>query len=235
MATKKVKTQQEAAAAPEEAIQNALSSTERFFEQNGKKVISACVVVILVIGGYFAYKYLYNAPRTEKASQMVFVAEQLFAVDSFATALNGDGNNAGFLEVAEKYGATAPGNLARHYAGICYLKLGELDNALSMLESYKQTDGVPNAIVNAQNIGLQGDIHVQKENYEKAAALYKKAVAASDNSLTAPMYLKKLGLVYEKLGNRAAALEAYKRISTEYLNSMEAQDIQKYIGQTEQE
>ena len=38
----------------------------------------------------------------------------------YALALEGDANGAGFLEVIEKYGSTPSGNLAKHYAGVCY-------------------------------------------------------------------------------------------------------------------
>lgn len=40
----------------------------------------------------------------------------------FELALVGDENGAGFLDVIEKYGSTPSGNLAKHYAGICYLR-----------------------------------------------------------------------------------------------------------------
>ena len=91
------------------------------------------IVVVVVVGGFFGYKYLISGPRAEKAAAMMFVAEQQFAGDSFALALNGDGNFAGFLEVIDRYGSTDEGNLARHYAGICYLRLGEYQQALDYL------------------------------------------------------------------------------------------------------
>ncbi|UKI39587.1 MAG: hypothetical protein L6V35_01520 [Alistipes putredinis] len=52
--------------------------------------------------------------------------------------MEGDGSTAGFLEVIEKYGSTPQGNIAKHYAGICYLKNGDLDNALAYLAKYKK-------------------------------------------------------------------------------------------------
>ena len=55
------------------------------------------------------------------------------------------------------------------------------------------------------------------------------------NTLTAPYYLKKSGEVYEKLGDNEKALAAYKKIATDYATSMEARDIQKYIGRIEQQ
>ncbi|MCD8073339.1 MAG: tetratricopeptide repeat protein, partial [Alistipes sp.] len=126
------------------------------------------------------------------------------------------------------------GNIANHYAGISYLKLGDLDKAAHYLSKYKTTKGVPNEMINAQNFGLQGDIHVQRGEYEKAADMYSKAVAAGDNSLTTPYYLKKLSTVYDKLGRSGDALKALERILDQYPMSVEGRDIEKFIGTQEQ-
>ena len=104
---------------PEVAIQSAIGRVEGFIMNNGRSLLTALIVVVVVVGGFFGYKYLISGPRAEKAAAMMFVAEQQFAVDSFALALNGDGNFAGFLEVIDRYGSTDEGNLARQYAGIC--------------------------------------------------------------------------------------------------------------------
>jgi hypothetical protein len=52
--------------------------------------------------------------------------------------------------------------------------------------------------------------------------------------LTTPMYLKKLGMILEQLNENTAALEVYKRIKYEFMNSIEARDVNKYIGRLEQ-
>jgi tetratricopeptide (TPR) repeat protein len=165
----------------------------------------------------------------------MFVAEQLFGEGDFETALNGDGNNAGFVEIVENFGGTRPGRLAAHYAGICYLRSGDLDSALDYLQKYKPAKGAAAVIVNAQNLGLQGDIYVQKNDYAKAADMYRKAVAAADNVLTTPYFLKKSAEVEAVQGNTAAAIEAYRRIKNDYAGSLEARDIDKYIGALEQQ
>lgn len=218
----------------EESIESALNQTENFLYNHGKSLLIALAVIVLVIGGFMAYKYIYVAGRTEKAAGMIFAAEQQFARDSFALALNGDGNYAGFLEVIENYGSTPQGNIARHYAGICYLKLGDADNALAQLEKYKVVKGVPAQIINAQNFGLRGDIYANRGDFAKAAELYGKAVEASDNNFTAPTFLKKQGLAYSRLGNRDAALSAFQKIEDFYPASVEGRDIDKYIGAEQQ-
>ena len=221
---------------PEVAIASAIGRVEAFIMRNSRSLLTALGVVIIVVGGFFGYKYLVAVPRMEKASAMMFAAEQQFAQDSFKLALNGDGNFAGFLQVIEKYGSTGTGNVARHYAGICYLRLGQYQEALDYLTQYKgSTDDVPSALLAAQNYGLRGDVYVQMGDYAEAAKSYEKAVATSSDPLTAPYYLKKAGEVYEKLGDNAKALAAYEAVEVDYPTSMEARDIQKYIGRIQQQ
>lgn len=221
---------------PEVAIASAIGRVEAFIMRNSRSLLTALGVVIIVVGGFFGYKYLVAVPRMEKASAMMFAAEQQFAQDSFKLALNGDGNFAGFLQVIEKYGSTGTGNVARHYAGICYLRLGQYQEALDYLTQYKgSTDDVPSALLAAQNYGLRGDVYVQMGNYAEAAKSYEKAVATSSDPLTAPYYLKKAGEVYEKLGDNAKALAAYEAVEVDYPTSMESRDIQKYIGRIQQQ
>ena len=218
----------------EESIESAIGKTEGFLYDNGKTLLIILAVIVVLAGAFLGYKYAYLPNRSEKAGEMIFVAEQLFAAESYEQALNGDGNNPGFLDVIEAYGSTPQGNIAKHYAGICYMKLGDLDAALEQLSKYKSVSGVPAQIINAQNYGLQGDIYADKEDYENAAAMYAKAVEASDNDLTAPMYLNKEGLAYAKLGKVQESEAAFQKILDLYPGSIEAQDAVKYLGAEQQ-
>lgn len=214
----------------EEVVTETVSKTEAFFEKNQKLVTWVLVAIFVVIGGYFANKYLIAQPRAAKASAEMFAAIQNFNAEEWQVALDGDDNYAGFLEVIDNYGSTPQASLAAHYAGICYLKLGDKESALEYLTKYDATSGAPAEIVNAQNYGLQGDIVADGGDLKRAASLYRKAIEASNNSLTTPCYLKKLGLVEEAMGNTAAALAAYQRIADEFGSALEARDIDTYIG-----
>lgn len=219
---------------PEESIESALNKTESFLFQNGKMLLSILAVIVLVVAGWMSYKYLYLGHRGEKAGEMMYVAEQLFGQGQYELALNGDGTNAGFIDVIAKYKATAQGNIAKHYAGLCYLQTGDNDKALEYLSQYKAVKGAPGAIINAQNLGLQGDLLVEKGDLEGAVTKYRKAIDAADNSFSTPTYLKKIALVYSELGRPADAIAAYQRIIDQYPNSTERQNAEKYIGLEEQ-
>ncbi|MCD8073340.1 MAG: hypothetical protein LUE10_09355, partial [Alistipes sp.] len=91
---------------PEVKIETAISNTERYIIDNGKTLLAILAALVIVSGIIIAYKYMYIPNRAEKAGAAMYVAEQHFAEDSFDYALNGDGFNAGFLEVIDKYGST---------------------------------------------------------------------------------------------------------------------------------
>ena len=76
---------------------------------------------------------------------------------------------------------------------------------------------------------LLGDAYVQMDDYAKAVKAFESA-AKSGNDIIAPMSLKKAGLVYLELGNKAAAKKAFETIKSDYPASTEAQDIEKYIA-----
>ena len=219
---------------PEVKIENALGKTELWFEKNWKMLSTVGVAILVLAGAIYGYQVFYKAPKGKKAGDAMFVAQQLFAQEEWATALNGDGNNLGFADIVDSYGGTRQATLAAHYAGICCMREGDLDTALEYLSKYKATKGAPNSLVNAENEGLRGDIYVQKGDFAAAAKHFEKAVNAADNMLTAPMYLKKLGLAYEAVNDYAAAVKAYRRVSDEYPASLEARDIEKFASAAEQ-
>ncbi|MBQ2993217.1 MAG: tetratricopeptide repeat protein [Alistipes sp.] len=216
----------------EQAVAEAVSKTEAFFEQNGKKVLLALVVIAALVAGGYAYKALVLDRNAERASELIVEAQERFGVENpdFALALNGDEQGAGFLDVIEQYGSTAAGNLAKHYAGVCYLRLGDLENAAKYLAQYSEVDGLPGAILNAQNLGLRGDVAVENGDYEGAIALYKKAVAASDNELTAPLFLYKQIVAYVALGNKEEAQKCLDTLTTKYPTAAEVRFAEELLG-----
>lgn len=217
----------------EEKIESAIDKTESFLIKNRKVLSIILLSMIGVVGIYFAYKYSVVVPQQKKAADNIYVAEQLFAEDMYELALNGDGNNLGFKQISEKYGSTPQGNMARHYAGICCLYLGQPQQALDYLSAYKPQSGYVAAIVAAQNEGLKGDAYSQLGNLEEALKMYEKA-ASGNNQYTTPVYLKKAGLVCLKLGDYAKATTLLEKVKFDYPGSMEARDIDTYLGEAQQ-
>ena len=207
-----------------ENVESALSKTEQFIEDNQKVLTIIMFAVIIVIGGYWGAKKLYFAPQEHQAQVDLFPAQNYFEKDSFNLALNGDGMNLGFLDIADDYSMTKPGKLAKYYAGISYLRLGQFDDAIEYLSSFSCGDD----LLNATAKGALGDAYLEKGDVDAAISNYKSA-SGVDNSLIAPTYLLKLGMVYEDEKKYDDALVAYQQIKDDFKTSAEARTIDKYI------
>ena len=222
--------------AAQEALGTAINKTELFFEKNGKLMSYIFIGLLIIAALVFGYRSLIVLPRAEKAAEMIAQAQSRFEAENpdYELALNGDANGAGFLDVIDQYGSTPSGNLAKHYAGICYLKSGDLENAALYLAKFSPVKGLPGALVNAQNYGLQGDVAVEQGDYAAAVKFYEKAIAAADNNMTAPLYLRKAGLAEKAQGNNAGAAAYFQRIQDTYPSSMEAREAEKLLGSINQ-
>ena len=210
-----------------EAVVEAVSKTEKFFNENGKLLSIIAAAVVVVAAGIFCwYKFAYQ-PKVEEAQGQMAYAEQNFRAGNYETALNGDGNVLGFVQVMDEYGAKA-GKSVYFYAGVCELQLGNWDAAIKYLNSYKGKD----AILAARAAACIGDAYIGLEEYSKALAQFEKAANMADN-LFAAQYLVKAGVTAEKLGQDAKALEFYKKVKDQYPSSMEGYDVDKYIGRIE--
>jgi len=191
-----------------------------------KQINIAVVAAVLVVAGYISFNKFYIEPLEKEASAAIFTAQNLFEKDSFDLALNGQGDALGFIAVADEYSLTKVGNLAHYYAGVCYMRKGEFQNAVDQLDDFS----TKNELVGPLAIGLKGDAYVELKEVDKGAKLYMKAAGMSKNKLTAPIFLKKAGLAYEELKEYKDAISAYEKIKSDYSDAQEAQDIDKFIA-----
>jgi TolA-binding protein len=208
-----------------EAIEAGLSKTEHFIEKNQKTITIVIGSILAIVGLYIAYQKFVKGPKENEALAQMFVAEQYFEVDSFKLAVNGDGNYPGFLKIIDQYGSTKAGNLAKYYTGISYVKLKDFDKAIKYLEDFSTGDEMISAIAS----GAIGDCYVEKNDLKTAAEYYNKAVKKSDNKFSAPIYLMKLGRVYEHLSDNQNALATYQKIKDDFAQTQEGRQIDKYI------
>jgi len=207
-------------------VEDALTQSEAFIVKYKNIIIGAVVAIILIVAGVLMYKNLYAEPREEKAQAALFKGQQLFDVDAFEMALNGDSiGYVGFLKVADEYSGTKAANLARAYAGICYLNLGQYEKAVKELDKFSGAD----IMVAPSILGAIGNSYAKLEQLDKATTYLIKAAEQADNSTLSPVFLLQAGNIYEKQGKFADAVKAYTKIKDKYFQSYQAMDIDKYI------
>jgi tetratricopeptide (TPR) repeat protein len=208
-----------------QSVENALSRTEQYIEENQKSLTIIILAIMVVVGGYLGYKKFYLEPSNKEALASMYIAENYFEKDSFKLALDGDGQNEGFLNIIDDYGMTKAANLAHYYAGICYMRTGQFEDAIEQLEKFDAED----VMVANVALGAIGDCNMELGNKKEAADFYMKAGARKKNSFTSPIYLKKAGLVLEDLGQYEKAMKAFNLIKKNYPTSDEGRVIDKYI------
>lgn len=208
-----------------EAIKEQLIGAETWLEKNPKIVIGIGAVILIAIGGFFGFKYYTGIQNTEAQKEM-FQAIYYFEQDSLEQALNGDGNNLGFINIIEDYGMTDAANLANYYAGASYLKQGKFEVARLYLEDFSSSD----LLVQARAYSLLGDTYMEENNFEEAAKYYNKAANYKANKYFSPAYLMKEALAYEKLNQNDKAIAVYETVISQYSESAEYQNARKYLA-----
>lgn len=214
-----------------ESIETTLSKTELFIANNQKTIIIVLAVLAIAVLAVFGVKKFYLEPREKEAQTAIYHAEQYFENDNFATALNGDGNYLGFVDIINDFGGTKTANLAKYYAGICYLNTGDFNQAVSYLKDFNGKD----VLVSSLALGALADAYMELDKVAEAAAAYEKAANKSENTLTSPMYLLRAGMAYEMAGNYQQALNVYNKIKKDYPTSNEGFSIEKYIARAQAE
>jgi tetratricopeptide (TPR) repeat protein len=205
---------------------SALDNLQVKYEDNKKAINTAFFVVLALIVGVFAYFKLYKEPMENKAATALSYPQQYFQTDSLSKALNGDGQHQGFLKVIKKYDGTKSANLAKYYAGLSYLQMGDFKNAIKFLEDF---DAHGTAVKYAA-YGALGDANMEMGNIKKGIEYYSKASENKDDMLLTPLYLYRAGLAFEMDKQADKAKDAYKRIRDEYPQSTQARDMDKFLA-----
>lgn len=221
-----------------EQVNEALSRSGQWIEENQTMLTIVVGAVVAIILAVMAINQWVIKPNQEAASNDNAAAETIFAQaeqaalqgdtakakELFTKALNGDDADCvGFLEVADNY-HNQQAELAALYAGICYAELGQMEEAAEYIAKFSASDITAG---DAAQMRL-GDVYVELKELEKAAQAFEKA-AEGENEVIAPVALMKAGRVYLKLDNKEAAKKVFETVKTKYLNSQEAQEVEKYL------
>lgn len=199
---------------------------KRFWYHNQKPILAILIVLVVLIGGWFAYQNYIIAPKEEEAQNTMWKAEEYFRQDSLNLALNGDKFNHGFVYVINNYGSTKAGNLAKYYAGLCFLRTGNFTKAVDNLKDFS-TEAKQ---VQMMAYGALGDAYSELNKNDDAVNYYKKASAEfTDDANMSSEYLFRAALKLETLGKNSEALDLYKELKQKYPNTNRGFAADKYI------
>lgn len=212
-----------------EVIIEKFADAESYLEKHGKLLSLIMAGVVLVVAGYFGYRW-WTVTQDEEAQKQMFSAVYYFESDSLKKALNGDGNNLGFIALSDEYSGTKAGKLARFYLGAIYLKQGKYQEAVDNLSGFNSDDMLVGPRANC----MLGDAYMELNDPAKALEYYKKAALHAPNKYFSPRYLMKAALAQELTKNYTDAISTYEMLLEKYYDSQEAQDAKKLKARLEQ-
>lgn len=213
-----------------EVLQKEIGKAESFFTSNKNILTIVGGAVIVIALGFLGYRYWVGQQNTEAQAAM-YDSVYYFESDSLDLALKGSGGNAGLLEVADAYGRTPAGNLAKFYVGVAYIKQGKFDDAINYLKDFSASDEV----LQGKAYALIGDAYLEKGATADAITYYEKASNYRPNKFITPGYLIKLATANEVAGNKEGAIKAYSRIIDKYPSASEALAATKFKSKLEAE
>lgn len=210
-------------------VEQALSKSEKYIFDNQKSLLTILGSIVAIIALFSLYQNFYIAPLEKEAQSEMYNAEIAFQKDSFNLALKGSELQfSGFLDIISDYGSTKQGKLANYYAGLCYLNLGEYNNAIDYFNDFSSDDIILSSLAK----GCTGDSYLELGDKDNALDAYI-AAAASSNNFTTPKYLMKAAMIHELNEDYPAALDIYNEIKSDYKESREASFIDKYISRAQ--
>lgn len=180
------------------------------------------LALILAVPGYMYYQQRQAEQANEMLGQILPVYEQR----QYDQALNGTGQQAGLLTIADDFGGTDAGNLAAFYAANALYEQGEYDRALTYYQQFEKG----NDFIGASAYAAEASIYESRGEMQTAAEHYELAAEQYENKLTAPRYLIEAGKAFEEAGNFEAAERVYKQVKENYSESDQADEVERYLA-----
>jgi tetratricopeptide (TPR) repeat protein len=206
--------------------ENFVTKVLSFFNKYQNIIYGVIIGILVIVLAIMAFNRFYvQKKNAEAAAQIVQPIQWLTKGDtaSLKMALEGDGENDGFLDIASNYKITRTANTANYYAGLTYLRLGQKEEALEYLTKFKKKEDVLWYACQA----TIGDLYDEQGDESKAISYYEKAVKGKDPFFT-PIALFKLGQMYERQGDWNKALAAYETIEKDFYTEYNRMSVAQY-------
>ena len=107
--------------------------------------------------------------------------------------------------------------------------MGKQEEAVKYYEDY----GGSSENFKATALAGEAGYYASKNEYEKAADLYRNASLVSEENVLNPEYMLQAGINYLKAGETEKAKELFETIKKDYNTSSAFRDVERYSSQIE--
>ena len=186
----------------EDELELLMEGTSAWFRRYGQVLVVATVVVVVGFVGYYFYGSHEKSQREEAIKAYNAASAELTRGNSEQAAVAYD-------RLAQEYKGTGAGKRALVAAAQAYFDAGQYDRAS---ERYGQLSESKDEILASAGLSGLAQIEEAQGNREQAIALYEKAIATHPESGFVERWRYGMGYNYEKLGETAKAIEAYRAV-----------------------
>jgi tetratricopeptide (TPR) repeat protein len=203
-----------------------------FYDVNKKYISYGITALVLIIIASYVYMRNRNANGEKAATELgkVYSIYDAGANDArqYKVAIEGQPGRGimGLKAIAENYGGTEAGELARFYLANSYYNTGMVDEALREFEKFSGGE----KLVKASAVAGEAACYESKGKYSDAGSYYEKAAGMVSTNPSAPDYFASAARCYAKAGDKDKALNVYQRLKKEYPTSQEARDAERYVS-----
>lgn len=210
----------------EEVNENFVTKTLAFFNKYQNIIYGVLIgILVVALAIILINKFYIQKKNAEASAQISYPISMLMAGDSTSLnlALEGNDENDGFLAIADGYKLTKTSNTAKYYAGLCYLRLGQKDEAMEYLKKFKKREDV--LWYGCQSV--IGDLYDEQGDETTAIKYYEKAAKGGDPYFT-PIALFKLAQMYERQDKWNEAADTYQKIEDNFYAEYTKMSIAQY-------
>ena len=199
-----------------------------FYEENQTKILAALGTLAIIIVAIVLY---INKVESNNEIASIELSRVIPGYNSgmYQEAIDGKPGTKvlGLRKIADEYGGSEQGELARIYLANSYYFTGQLDNALDEYDAYSGSDDV---MISSALAG-KASVYEAKSDYESAAEFYSQAANISKYNPSNPEYLLIAGINYLKVKNFDKAKVSLEKIKKEYQTSLASREVDRYLAQ----
>ena len=200
-----------------------------YFEENRSRLLTyggILVVVALAVIYYINHNKEINQEAGLALSRVIDSYDQ----GAYLEAIEGKAGTEviGLKKIVEDYGSTENGETAKIYLANSYNRLGKFEDAFKYYKSY--SGDIP--MLKAASLAGQAGYYAYKNDYEKAAELYRDAAHISQYNVDNPDYLLKSAINYINAGQNQKAKELLETIKNDYKTSSASREVDRYLALT---
>jgi len=197
-------------------------------------------VGFILLGTIVVVVMLWMASLERKENHASFLLSQGVTKLKEAEGVSGEEASAAYEEalkvlkdLVEGYGSTESGEVGVFYLGKVLSRLGRYGEAIQQYESFLSLDG-NGQLYRSLALRSLGYAYQHEKAYDKAVKCFRELTQMEGSFLREESVLA-LARLYEAMGQKQEALDAYKNFLTEYPDSIESNRIVRKVALLEKQ